>query len=652
MPDLPPSTLATRRFLSPCVAFLLAVCAACPAAAQTTAAEMTHTQTDNTRESYQHFDAAIYARAYEVREMADLDWLHERFDVMNALVKVDKIYLETHRDTLLVEEETLLKAKQFFAERGIRTAGGITLTINERNRFETFCYSNPEHRQWVQHVVEYTAKHFDEVILDDFFFTSCKSEGEIAAKGDRSWTAYRLALMDEVARNVIIGPAKAVNPNVTVIVKYPNWYEHFQGLGFNLETEPALFDKLYTGTETRDAVRSAQHLQPYLGYNIFRYFENLKPGYNGGGWVDTGGMRTLDRYAEQLWVTLFAKAPEITLFDFRQLQRPLTAEFRAPWQGQGTSLDFDAVVAPYRQADGTIDPALTLARAAGYALEKVDGVLGALGTPIGVPSYRPFHATGEDFLHNFLGMIGIPIDLRPTFPAEAPTLLLTESAKFDPEIVSKIKQQLMDGKDVVITSGLLQALEGRGIRDIAELEVTARKALVDEFIVGWDEPMKARKKILIPQIHYLTNDSWEQIMAVDGAMGWPMLHDADYANGHLYILTIPDNFADLYALPDGVLARIKRTVMQNFFVRVDGPSEVALFAYDNDAFVVESFLGESTEVRLITDGHITRLRDVETGEVLTGTPVGDAPWPPRPDAGKVVFDTQVKPHSYRVFVAQ
>ena len=83
-------------------------------------------------------------------------------------------------------------------DRGIETAGGITLTINERNRFETFCYSDPEHRAWVQNVVEHTARHFDEVILDDFFFTSCKSEVEIEAKGDRSWTEYRLALLDEV----------------------------------------------------------------------------------------------------------------------------------------------------------------------------------------------------------------------------------------------------------------------------------------------------------------------------------------------------------------------------------------------------------------------------------------------------------------------
>jgi hypothetical protein len=232
--------------------------------------------------SYESFGAAIYARAYEVREMGDLEKLRARFDLMQKHVKVSKVYLETHRDKILVDDETLEKAKAFFAERGVRTAGGITLTIDERNRFETFCYSDPGDRQWVQHVVEHTARHFDEVILDDFFFTSCKSDVEIRARGDRSWTDYRLALLDEAAGNLVLGPARRVNPRVKVTIKYPNWYEHFPGLGFDLEKGPQTFDAIYTGTETRDAVRSAQHLQPYHGYQIFRYLDNLRPGHNAG----------------------------------------------------------------------------------------------------------------------------------------------------------------------------------------------------------------------------------------------------------------------------------------------------------------------------------------------------------------------------------
>jgi len=52
--------------------------------------------------------------------------------------------------------------------------------------------------------------------------------------------------MTEAAQNLVVGPAKKINPAVKVIVKYPNWYDHFQECGFNLESEPAIFDGLYT----------------------------------------------------------------------------------------------------------------------------------------------------------------------------------------------------------------------------------------------------------------------------------------------------------------------------------------------------------------------------------------------------------------------
>src|SRR5690606_14672513 len=198
-------------------------------------------------------------------------------------VHVDKVYLETHRDGVMPDAATLEAVKAFFAARGIETAGGITYTIDESNRFETFSYSNPEHRERVRRTAEFTAQHFDAVILDDFFFTSAKSEHDLAAQGDRTWTEYRLGLMTRAAEALVVGPAPRVNPDVQVIIKYPDWYEHFQALGFNLETQPAIFDAIYTGTETRDAVLSAQHLQPYHGYSIMRYFENVAPGRNGGG---------------------------------------------------------------------------------------------------------------------------------------------------------------------------------------------------------------------------------------------------------------------------------------------------------------------------------------------------------------------------------
>jgi len=232
--------------------------------------------------NYKSFKVSVYTRAYEVEKMKDLHWLDSTWQVISSQVKVDKIYLETHRDLLIVPGETLEQAKKYFQEKGVEVGGGITYTIDESNDFETFCYSDPEHRKLIQEIAEHTARYFDDFILDDFFFTSCKSDIEIQAKGNKSWTAYRTELMTKAGMDLVIKPSKKINPDVKIIIKYPNWYDHFQGLGFDLSSGPRIFDGIWSGTETRDP-SSDQHLQNYLSYNIVHYFENLRPGHNYGG---------------------------------------------------------------------------------------------------------------------------------------------------------------------------------------------------------------------------------------------------------------------------------------------------------------------------------------------------------------------------------
>lgn len=577
------------------------------------------------------------------------NYLKPLWNELSRQCKVDKVYLETHRDLIIVDQKTLDIAKKFFKDRGIQLAGGITYTISEPNRFQTFCYNDPADRKKIQQIAELTARNFNEMILDDFFFTNCKTDGAIKDKGNRSWTQYRLELMNAAGKDLVVDPAKKVNPSVKVVVKYPNWYEHFQGLGFNLEKEPKYFDGIYTGTETRDAVRGAQHLQQYLGYNIVRYFNNIAPGRNGGGWVDPGGMGNYDRYAEQLWITLFAKAPEVTLFDFSQLARKTIPSDRAPWQGQNTSFDFDDMMKPINLNGGTPSAPTTIARAAGYAFETVDKVLGFLGKPVGIKSYRPYHSTGEDFLQNFLGQAGIPMDQHPEYPAADSVILLTEEAKFDKDIVSKIKRSITEGKTVVITTGLLRALQGKGIEDIAELGVTDRKAIVKDFQVGW-QLVKGDKEILIPQVSYLTNDSWEMIGAVAGPNGWPILHEADYSKGKLQVLTIPENFADLYNLPAPVLNKIRSMLSGQLKVHLEGPGNVALYVYDNNTVVIESFHDKDVDLALVTDKQYTKLSDLLSNESLKGTErKARMSWTDKSEKDRNVFNFSLKPHSFRVF---
>lgn len=598
--------------------------------------------------AYDSFKVSVYARAYEVDKMKDIHWLDSTWNVISQQLEVDKIYLETHRDLLIVDDATLEQAKRFFHERGVETAGGITYTINEANSFETFCYSNPEHRKMVQKIAEHTAKHFDEFILDDFFFTSCKSDIEIKAKGAQSWTDYRLKLMTEAGRDLVLKPAKKVNPHVKVIIKYPNWYDHFQGLGFNLEEGPQLFDGVWTGTETRDPAGD-QHLQNYLSYNIIRYFDNLRPGYNGGGWVDAGGLNMgMDRYAEQLHLTMLAKAPEIILFAYHQLLGvKLSPKQRTPWQGMGTSFSYDEVAAPIRLKDGSsVEPA-TMARIAGVVLKQTDKLIRKLGNPVGIKSYKPFHASGDDFLQNYLGMIGLPMDMHPAFPEDRQVVLLTAQAVQDTEIVAKIKRQLQSGRDVVVTSSLLKAIPEK-LAEIAELRCTDLKALVNDF----GRYGQSGRDLLIPQVRYYTNDAWEMVSAgrplTGGVSGYPILLRAPYATGNLYVLTIPDDMGNLYDFPAGALNEIRRIMSKDVGVYLEAPSKVGLFVYDNNTLVVENFNDEPVEVRIVTTDKVMKLANLEDGTVLNPLPA-EPVQTRRPVTPKNSFRLLLLPHSYKAF---
>lgn len=610
----------------------------------------------------QHFKTAIYVTVTSTKALADPKVFAEQYSRMSRQLKFDKVYIEDYRSHVFATDAELETVKKEFEAKGIEVAGGMTLAKGENNaQFVTFDYEDPTDRAECKEAAERAARHFNEVILDDFFFYNTKSDADITAKGQQSWTQYRIAKMREVAQDLVLGPAHAVNPNVKVIIKYPNWYEHFQGLGFDLDKEAQTFDGIYTGTETRDPYLTDQQLQQYESYEIIRYYDNIRPGGNGGGWVDTYGDTYVDRYAEQLWDTLFAKAPQIMLFNWADLVAPRAVEpgKRQAWAKLPTSFDWDAMVKSYRPADKT-DPGPGWGSAAGYSLAEVDKVVGDLGKPIGIASYKPYQSTGEDFLQNYLGNIGIPIEMTPVFPSGDGLVLLTQEASFDPDIVAKIEAHLKAGGSVVVTSGFLRAMQDKGFKDIAEWNDNGRVAAIGDFAAPFgaslDDPKAKVPAILFPEIHFYTNDSWGLIRGIAGAKGFPILLMNNYSKGTIYELTIPENMADLYNLPQPVLTRIRTVLQGDLPLHIDAPSQVGLFAYDNGSFVVESYRDGKSPVEISVAGAGKKLRDLETGKLIAAVsekvPMSGYrhhnPFAYR-EPPHTLFAVEIEPHSYRAY---
>ena len=92
----------------------------------------------------------------------------------------------------------------------------------------------------------------------------------------------------------------------------------------------------------------------------------------------------------------------------------------------------------------------------------------------------------------------------------------------------------------------------------------------------------------IRTIRFLTNDGWSLVRALSAGKGYPLMLMDRYGGGIIYVWTIPDNFNDLYRMPALVLSALKNYVMGDFQFKLDGPSQVALFAYDNNTCIAES----------------------------------------------------------------
>lgn len=601
---------------------------------------------------YQNFKSVAYVTVGTVNQVGTVENWEKLWTDYSKNLTLDKVYLETFRDMQFVKDDAMKAAIKFFKSKGIEVSGGITYNYQggNRQRWETFCCTNPEQLAIIKNVAELTARYFDEIVLDDYYFTNCKCDSCIEAKGDRSWAEFRMDLLDATARDYIVGPAHKVNKNCKVIVKYPNWYDHFQGLGFDLERGPYTFDGVYTGTETRDA-SSEQHLQAYESFSIVRYFESLRPGHNHGGWVDTGGASYPDLFAEQLWFTLLAKAPEITLFNFGGMRGEFREGSRS-WAKYGPTLDLDELRAGSK-ARGIDKP--TWGRVAQYAYDKIDPILGKLGTPSGIKAYKPFHAVGEEFLHNYLGMIGLPVEIVSKFPEysdDCHLVILTEACSKDKDILDKMKGFMSKGGEIVVTSGFYREMQDKGIRNIFEMYATDRKADIDTVVVnslyGPEKMMTTDVHVKIPVFTYMTNDSWEDITTLQYENGWPLLQYSVYSKGDIFVWVIPENFSHLYALPSNALNRFRAVASADMDVFIQGPSQVALFTYDNDTFVVHNFHDTPVDINLVVKG-TKGVTDLSTNQVTKGTQGTSEKIYGRQRFDASTCPASIPPHSFRAF---
>ena len=363
---------------------------------------------------------------------------------------VTKVYVETFRDGYQAERPTLQHAKERLAAAGLVVSGCVTPPKVGKPSTGwgglISCYTDQKAQERIQRIFEFTAGIFDEIMIDDFWFTDCacpECEAARRAKtvtvgphtypvtGD-TWEDYRSELMVRVSRDRVLGVAKRVNPKARLIIKYPQWYDNFHERGYEVVRETADFDVIWVGTETRDYQdkRWGGTVQ-YEAYFIMRWLGGIGGAKCGGGWFDWLGT-TQRTYVEQARQTVLGGARESMLFCYGGLQGstgPKNIEALRP----------------------NLPELLAVAQEVGRR------------PIIGIAAYKPpnSHPEGEARVFDFVGMLGLPLAPCHEFPADAPAALFSVHALRDADLAAKLSAFIATGKPVLITDGLAKALAGK-----------------------------------------------------------------------------------------------------------------------------------------------------------------------------------------------
>jgi hypothetical protein len=345
---------------------------------------------------------------------------------------ISKVYVEAFRSGYQPDAQTLETARDFFRQAGLRVSGCVTtagLGKPSTGWDVAACYTNRRNQQRLESVFRFAAGIFDEIMIDDFFFTDCQCSECAAAKGQMSWQQYREKLMLEMARDRVLGPARQVNPKVKVILKFPQWYDGFQDRGYIVDRETELFDRIWVGTELRDPSSDEWgHKQQYTGYFIYRWLRDVAGEKTGGGWFDPFGTNA-EIYLDQALVTVLAGAPEAFLFHYGSLNSP---QYRA---------QTEALAAHRKEFED---------------LSKL------VGNWAGIPAYKPVSSDpgDEQYLFDEIGMLAIPLAPTAHFPGQARAALFTLHSLKDVEFVSKLSNFLNSGATALVSGSLAHALDG------------------------------------------------------------------------------------------------------------------------------------------------------------------------------------------------
>jgi hypothetical protein len=533
------------------------------------------------------FKVSVYVTAHSVNNHFSTEaGRREAVSLMRAN-GITKIYLEVYRSGLEVSADLLKLTKEYFEKNGFDVTGAIATVpgkdygLRQEGPLGWFNWQNKKTQNDMKQVMINAAPIFDRFIIDDFLCTGDISDESKKAKGEKNWPDYRRELMANMASSVFIEPARSVNPDIHMIIKYPQWYDRFHLFGYDVESGPKMFDEVWVGTETRGQYTQRYgFVQPYEGFVNYRWISSLSGDKIGGAWFDHGDCDDLD-FIEQAFQSVLAGATELVIFNYGSFIIGHKGHHKLRMEFENLSLLAKTI--------------------------KNSPV-------IGVSAYKPpqSDAGGDLYIMDYIGMLGIPLIPESSYPKNAQTVFLPTQAATDPLIVSKVEASIKNGSRIIMTSGFLAQVKDDGIlnRKAGILKpsikpLSTEAIVIDGSIESLDRNLDLEAEIEIQDaskvltamvnnkpVPFLTSSKNEQIFVLNSHT----FSDEDFkAVGE--VLLSPKKLG-LLDLPKDWIQIIRNVFNSNLKFDLQAPSRISMQPLENGDIILHNYNKENIEITL------------------------------------------------------
>jgi hypothetical protein len=545
---------------------------------------------------------SIYITAHAVERMLSTEAGRREAVSLMRCNGITKVYLEVYRGGLVVKPELLDLNTKFFQKNGFDVVGGIATVpgkdfgVRQEGPLGWFNWQNEKTQKDLKKVIEDIAPIFDTFIVDDFLCTGDTSMESKTAKGNKSWGEYRRDLLVELSEEIFIKPAKAINPDITMVIKYPQWYDRFHMFGYDVVREPKMYDKVWVGTESRGQyTQRFGFVQPYEGFISYRWMNTLAGEKMGGAWFDHGDCDDLD-FIEQAWQSVLAGAKEIVIFEYHSLM----------YGHKG-----------HHHLRNQFEQLADLAKA--VAENPVEGVVG----------YKPPHSDpgGDLYVMDYIGMFGTPLVPDSKYPENAKVVLLPTQAAHDADILAKAKSSLEKGATLIVTAGFLaEAKDGEELAALAGVKWPVKISPIDADYVIAD----GKKEKLIHPLNIESDmkvaDGEVLLEAIIGKKKIPFF--SKNSKGNIFVMnTHTFSQADFDAVGEVLLCprqlgllevpqswanTIRTAFNSNLNIELDAPTRVTMQTLKDGDAVIHNYNKTAVELSL------TAKESVKYFDILTG----------------------------------